>query len=116
MPETFAIEKTQTPGGTQLFRVSGHLNAASTPELLSQAREVKEQGCSLIVNMSQVSFIASSGVGALLALSEEFREANVDIYYAELSSVVDSVIRLLNLNTFLDITDSESDACDRAAA
>lgn len=115
MPETFRIDEMPPVGTRTALRVHGHLNAATTTELLSLARSVRGRGQNLVLNLAAVSFIASSGVGALLALGEEFREAGLEVCYAQLSTVVDSVIKLLNLDSFLDIAETEEDALRRAA-
>ncbi|MEZ4651182.1 MAG: STAS domain-containing protein [Candidatus Eisenbacteria bacterium] len=115
MPEAFQIEELAGDGTRTVLRVRGHLNAATTGQLLSHARSIRTRGHGLVLNLSQVSFIASSGVGALLALGEEYREVGLEVCYAELSSVVDSVIKLLNLDSFLTIAATEEEALRRAA-
>jgi len=115
MPETFWIDELPAVGDHTVLRAHGHLNAATTTELLARVRAIRDRGQNLILNLSAVSFIASSGVGALLALGEEFREGGLEVCYAELSSVVDSVIKLLNLDSFLTIAASEEEALKRAA-
>ena len=115
MPEVFRIEEMPSIGDRTVMRVHGHLNAATTTQLLNHARSVKARGHDLVLNLAAVSFIASSGVGALLALGEEFREGNLEVCFAELSPVVDSVIKLLNLDNFLTIAATEEEALRRAA-
>lgn len=115
MPEKFEITEIFAAPGWTVLRVSGHLNAATTGTLLARARAVRLRGENVVLNLSQVAFIASSGVGALLALGEEYREVGLEACYAELSSVVESVIKLLNLDTFLTILPSEEEALRRAA-
>ena len=115
MPEAFRIEGPVESGRFAVLRVWGHLNAATAAELLDRARLLRDQSRPLLVNLSGVSFIASSGVGALLALGEEYREAELEICYVELSSAVESVIKLLNLDAFLAIASSEEEAQSRAA-
>jgi len=110
MPETFDITSVESPGGTTVLRVSGQLDSKSAPVLLSRSGMIRNGSQSLVVNLAAVSFIASSGVGALLALVEQFRESGGKVRFVALSSAVDSVIRLLNLDQFLTIDQTESDA------
>jgi len=102
--------------GAAVLRVVGHLNAKSTTQLLEHCRVVRSSKRSVILNLSEVEFIASSGIGALLALTEEFREDGLMVRYADLSSAVDSVLRLLNLQEFLGIDESVEDAIRSIAA
>lgn len=110
MPDAFDITSAESPGGTVLLRVSGQLDSKSAPRLLSQCGVVRNAGKNLVLNLAAVSFIASSGVGALLALVEQFREQGGKVRFVALSSAVDSVIRLLNLDQFLTIDSTENDA------
>jgi anti-sigma B factor antagonist len=66
--------------------------------------------------LSQIEFLSSSGVGALLALVEEFRESNADLHLAAPSEPVSNAIGLLNLGEFLALHETEQDAVYRAAA
>jgi anti-anti-sigma factor len=95
---------------TVVIRASGTLNARSTPDLLRRCRAVKERRRNLVLSLSEVHFIASSGIGGLLALVEEFREAGLSIRMAALSTAVDSVVKLLNLDSFLNIDSDETTA------
>lgn len=115
MAETFQMEEATRGRNCCVLRVWGHLNATTATQLLTRARAIRDRGNPLILNLSGISFIASSGVGALLALGEEYREAELEVCYTELSSAVDSVIKLLNLDTFLTIADTEEQALRRVA-
>ena len=70
----------------------------------------------LIVNLAEVDFVASSGVGSLLALTEEFEEEGLRICFVHLSDVVESVIKLLNLDSFLTILEDEAAASEHLEA
>jgi anti-anti-sigma factor len=55
------------------------------------------------LNLSEVSFIASSGIGALLSVAERYRGQGVQLGFASVSPAVSSVVGLLNLEQFLSI-------------
>lgn len=93
-----------------IVRVTGRLDAKSVPALLARCAEVRANRGHLIVNLSRVEFIASSGVGTLLSVAEEFRKAGRRVRFASPSAPVLSVIQLLNLEPFLPIDASEQDA------
>jgi anti-sigma B factor antagonist len=109
LADDFEILNGTTRGRTVLLRVRGRLDAKSATQLLHRCAAVRNAGNNLVLNLSEVSFIASSGIGALLALVEQFRESRAGVRFAALSAAVDSVIKLLNLDQFL-VIDATEDA------
>jgi anti-anti-sigma factor len=99
-----------------VLRVQGHLDAQSTPLLMKQAHVVRARGLHLVVNLSGVGFIASSGIGGLLALVGDFADLGLTVRFASLSQPVLSVIKLINLEGFLAIDATEAEALQRLAA
>jgi stage II sporulation protein AA (anti-sigma F factor antagonist) len=112
MAEPFQLLQVEAGPRTTVLRVQGHLDARSTPVLLETSQSVKRAGKCLVLNLAEVTFIASSGVGGLLSLPEEFHEVGLTMCFASLSPAVESVIRLLNLQNYLEITPSEDAALD----
>ena len=110
MPDDFAITNGTSRGKTVLLRVTGRLDAKSAPTLMERCGDVRTSGNNLILNMATVSFVASSGIGALLALAEQFKESAGHVRIASPSAAVESVIKLLNLDQFLKIDTSEDQA------
>ena len=110
MNPEFTIETVATTPGTVVLRVTGRLDARSAPVLTARCVEVRNQGRHLVLTMAGVSFIASSGIGALLALVEEFRQSESRLRLAAISPAVESVVRLLNLDQFLTIDATEAEA------
>ena len=71
-----------------------------------KSRDVKH----VILDMADVTFIASSGIGALIVASGEFDILGGSFQVASLSEPVKRAIRLLNLEQFLEIAASEDEA------
>lgn len=110
MSDEISIAEVAVTSSTVVVRACGILSARSTPLLLRQCRALKEGRKNLVLNLADVSFIASSGIGGLLVLIEEFREAGLSIRFASLSTAVDSVVKLLNLHNFMTIDADETAA------
>ncbi len=110
MAEAFRVDAVNHDAGTVIFRVHGCLDASSAPDFMRKCQTARSAGRNVILNLSAVSFIASSGVGALLALADGVEENSGTVQLVALSDAVDSVIRLLNLDQFLTILGSEQDA------
>jgi anti-sigma B factor antagonist len=107
MPETLLIK----PGGLEtkvnVLRLSGRLEATGAQRLRQQCLELRGQGMlRLILELSGLTFVASSGLGTFLLLTEEFGNAGGKVVLAALNPNVLSVIKLLNLDKFLIIEDS----------
>jgi anti-anti-sigma factor len=110
MPESFQILNGPADERAVLLRVVGRLDSASAPILAQRCAAVSASGRALILNLQSVSFIASSGVGALLATAEHLRESGRTMHLVALPPPVDAVIRLLNLDQFLPIHATELEA------
>lgn len=117
MDEPFRVETVNPDERTMLLRVHGCLDASSAPAFVKHCQAARKNGSNLVLNLAGVTFIASSGVGALLALAEQMQEDSGSLRLVALSTAVDSVIRLLNLDQFLTILSTEQEALvDRRAA
>ncbi len=110
MSSTFEIDTDASGVSTTVLRARGVLDARSAPVLTHRCAEVRAQERHLVLNLSGVTFIASSGVGSLLALVEEFRHSTSSIRLAEVSPAILSVVKLLNLDAFLNLCPAESQA------
>jgi stage II sporulation protein AA (anti-sigma F factor antagonist) len=110
MSDPFEIQS--VPGGDKvtILRLRGRLDARSGTQLLAHCAEVRNHGRHLVLNFAEVPFIASSGIGVLLVLVEEFRQTHRHLRIAPASPAVGSVIRLLNLQEFLAIHATEDEA------
>ncbi len=111
MSEQFTISELEKEGRASLLNVSGRLDAPAATSLRKRCTQLWEEGHrNIALDLSGVSFIASSGVGVLLALTEELGKQGGNLYLAPVSQAVLSVIRMLNLEQFLAIHDSREAA------
>jgi anti-anti-sigma factor len=116
MVKEFSI--TEAPRqGAAILRVTGRLDARNAQTLLRTCRVHEEKGDrNLVINLAEVTFVASSGVGTLLALTEELADAGGSVHLVALSDPVKSVIELLNLTQFLNLGASEDEALEAIGA
>lgn len=111
MAENVEIEEAESEGGARILRISGRLDAKNAQVLVSRCQQLRDQGTTnVILNLQDISFIASSGIGSILALTETFKDGNGSIRLVQLSSAVSSVVDLLNLGQFLEIAGTEHEA------
>ena len=110
MNNELVISGVGNAGRTAVLRLKGRLDVKTSPELLQRAAEVQANGQNLVLNLSEVSFIGSSGIGALLVLVEQFKEQAGVVRLVSPSPAVEAVIKLLNLDRFLAVDTSEEKA------
>lgn len=112
MNNPFEIQAVEAEAGVTVLRMKGRLDAHAASKLMEHCTLIREAGQDLVLNLSGVPFIASSGIGALLALYEEFRQGSQTVRLAAVSPAVESVVRLLNLDQFLEMDASEQDSIE----
>ena len=97
--------------GVSIIQVSGRLDAEGAVtfrEYCGGYRAVNDKP--LLIDLAGVTFVASSGVGTLLVLTDAFSEAGKEIAFYNLSEVVDQVVDFLNLQEFLCLASSLEEA------
>jgi anti-anti-sigma factor len=110
MAQDLEISEVEHRGRTAVLRLKGRLDVKTSPVLLQRVGEIQANGQNLVLNLAEVSFMGSSGIGALLVLVEQFQEQAGVVRLASPSPAVESVIKLLNLDRFLAIDPSEDKA------
>jgi stage II sporulation protein AA (anti-sigma F factor antagonist) len=116
MSNPFAIEVSERSGPVPVLQLRGRLEASGAQELLQQATTLREQGeKALVLDLSEVEFLASSGLGTLLLLTEEFRDCGGQLILADLPPAVREVVDLLNLDQFLRIEATVESGLQHAA-
>jgi len=110
--QAFELERVERPDGIILLRVRGRLDAVSAPRFMEECNSIQSTGKHLVINLSHVPFIASAGVGAIMAVADSYHEAGVSsVRLASLSKAVSMVVDLLSLHEFLQVDASEDESC-----
>jgi len=110
MNTDLVISKVENRGRTAVLRLKGRLDVKTAPLLLQRVADVQANGQNLVLNLSEVTFMGSSGIGALLVLVEQFQEQAGTVRLVALSPAVHSVVRLLNLDRSLTIDPTDDEA------
>jgi anti-anti-sigma factor len=115
MDETYkaAVEH---QGASAVVRVEGRLDAKTAPRLLAECLAARPAGGHLVLNMGEVTFLSSNGVGMLLVLAERSREGGGSLRIAAPSEAVRTPLELLNLHRFLTIDGSEGESLSALGA
>jgi len=112
MQDEFKVTSAPGRGRTALLRLHGSLDARTAPLLLEKSAEVQANGQNLVLNLAGVSFVGSSGIGALLILVEQFQEQSGKVRLAALSPAAEAVVKLLSLDELLAIDRTEDEALE----
>ena len=100
-------------GGSVALRLDGRLNMVAAPRLKTAIDEAVDGGRPrIVVDLSEVSFMDSSGLGALIAGLKRARQASGDLRIAGVAPQVATVLRLTTLDRVLRAHDSVEAASD----
>ncbi|WP_378145938.1 STAS domain-containing protein [Cnuibacter sp. UC19_7] len=94
-----------------IVRGDGRLNMVSAPELRETVKRSIDSGRSrIVVDMSRVQFMDSSGLGALIACLKSARQAGGDLKIVSPSAQVQMVLALSNVDQVLPPHESVAEA------
>lgn len=100
-----------TDTSTTVLRPTGRLNMVAAPALKSLLEETVASGSTrIVVDLEEVSFIDSSGLGALISGLKTSRQAGGDLRIAAVPEQVLTVLRLTNLDRVLPAHATVADA------
>lgn len=94
-------------GRVAVLRIEGRLDALTAPGLLAACDPLQTRGRHLVLDLARVTFLGSSGVGALLVLAEQAREREGTLQLVALSDATRGVIELLDLVPYFVIHANE---------
>jgi anti-sigma B factor antagonist len=106
-----AYRTDQTPSGATVLVAKGRLDFHAAGTLRRQLLRLIEAGATrLVVDLSGVTSIDSSGVGALIFGLKSARNAGGDLRLAAPTDSVAAILGMMNLTTVLVTCDSVQDA------
>jgi anti-sigma B factor antagonist len=94
------VEAAQT--GAAIVRLDGRLDLVSSGDAKQQMVEAVERGQRrLVVDMANVDFVDSSGLGAIIGVLKAARQAGGDLRIARATSQLRSILKLTMLDRVL---------------
>jgi anti-sigma B factor antagonist len=104
-------EADMTDDRTTVLQPTGRLNMVAAPAFKSLVEETVGSGQTrIVVDLGEVTFIDSSGLGALIAGLKATRQAGGDLRIADVPEQVLTVLRLTNLDRVLRAHPTVADA------
>ncbi len=96
--------------GHTIIMLNGEMDYFSSKELREEILQlIREKSKSIILDLKDVSFIDSAGMGLLINLNREMNNTNGRLGLLNLSEDIFSLIKLATLDTIIPIYTSEED-------
>ena len=104
----------RTVDGIVVFSCSGRLVFGEESSLLREEvkKAVQENNKKIVLNLGEISYIDSGGLGTLVALHTTAHNAGGSIKLANLTRRVGDLLQVTKLLTVFDVHDSEYDALE----
>jgi anti-sigma B factor antagonist len=107
------IDTSDVGGRVAVVRLDGRLNMVAAPRLKGAIEDVVDRGGThVVVDLSAVTFMDSSGLGALIAALKKARQSQGDLRIAGVNEQVGTVLQLTNLDRVLRPFESVEAASD----
>lgn len=104
------IKERTVPHGI-ILDIAGDLTYANRAVFKAAAEKAKHAGCRhLIVNLEQVRFVDSAGLGLLVLVSQSFKLLQARVSMLKPQSYVREIMSLANIPKMIPIYESEEDA------
>jgi anti-sigma B factor antagonist len=98
-------------GGTHIVAAAGEIDLYAAPELKQQVvRSIEEGGTRLIIDLSETTFIDSTGVGVLVGALKRVRESGGGLALVCTNDNVLRVLEIVGLNQLFPIHESRDEA------
>ncbi len=102
---------TRNVAGVPVLAVSGEIDIYTAP-LFKQAvvKVVAEGNNHVVIDLSEVTFMDSSGFGTLLGATRRLRPSGGGLHLAHANSTIQRMLRLTRLDSIIDVHDTVDDA------
>ncbi|MBL8993564.1 MAG: STAS domain-containing protein [Spirochaetia bacterium] len=103
--------KTRTVDGVVILDIDGEIDLYNAPEIKDTIKAQMDGGHKkIIINLENVSYIDSSGIGALISSLSNLKKIGGGLKIINVYDSVRKVFELTKLTSFFEIYDSEEEA------
>jgi N-acetylglucosaminyldiphosphoundecaprenol N-acetyl-beta-D-mannosaminyltransferase len=92
-------------GGTGVIAVNGKLTLENHTDFIAKGQEIFAETPFLIINLAEATFVDSSGVGALVGLAKQARDAGGKLWLAAVPEGVKRALELMRLDRFFEMVE-----------
>jgi anti-sigma B factor antagonist len=98
-------------GGCTVVTLAGDIDIQTAPELRERLAELADGDLTLVLDLSAVDFLDSSGLGALVGAANALQQAGGSLRLACPRPHVQKVFRISRVAEIIPIHDGVEDAC-----
>ena len=100
--------------GLEIIRISGRIDPATSNQLEEALNKVISGGSSrLILDLSEVNFISSSGLRVFLSILKKVKAQNGDLKICGMDSNVGKIFKIAGFVSLFDILPTEEEAIQK---
>lgn len=97
--------------------VTGEIDIYTTPQFKNAVSAAIDEGKpSIVINMTQVTYMDSSGFGTLLSATKRLRPVEGGLYLSGCNEAISRMLQITRLNTIFGIYATEDEAVAAALA
>jgi anti-sigma B factor antagonist len=105
------IQPSSEDASVSVFRLNGHLDAQTVRQLESHYESTTGRAqYKWIVDLSQLDYISSAGLGSFVGVLSELRSHGGDILFTGLSPKMLKIFKVLGFTRIFRVYESEQDA------
>ncbi len=98
-------------GNVVVAKLTGdHLDASTVDDFKASAEQVLEKNLKVVFDMASLSFVDSSGIGAIISCLRRLNSRGGDLKLCGLSKPVRSLFELVRLHRIFDIFETPDEA------
>lgn len=104
--EDFGISSAKTSSGLRMVRPTGELDVYTVPRLVGFVESLCDDGVTEVcLDLSQLRFIDSRGLGSLVSLTKRLREAGGHLSLAAPSAALQRLFTISGIDQVVDIVE-----------
>lgn len=101
----------ESVNGAWVVRLGGRLDVSKSEELEKILRQMlKQEPRPLVVNLEDVSYLSSSGIGVLLGIFRQLKGLELQMVLCQVSPAVEKLLEVVELSQVFQIFDREGEA------
>jgi anti-sigma B factor antagonist len=108
-----AVATTRLDDGTHVLAVRGELDLYSTPQLTAELDAIAGERTNVVVDLSEVSFMDSTALGAILLASRRLRDAERRLALVSPVPGTTKLLTMVGIDRVVPVVDSRDEALER---
>jgi len=113
MPSLSLQEEESAQPDVTVVKVAGTFDVATLPQFEALLRRLRESGhIKILVDLSRLDYISSSGLGSFLGTVDPFRAMGGDMIFVRLSERIRKIFKVVGFTRILTIMDDEEEALE----